>query len=131
MKRLFGLLVMLGLAAAGLYYWRARGEPPIRLDGVDLDRIRVPKTLPKPLEAVKDRLHDEKLALQVKLALSLNRRLKGLDLDVEVTDGKARLSGEVRTRQQKELALAVVRDVPAVSSVTDAVHVRDQDVRGP
>jgi hypothetical protein len=129
MKRLFAVLVLLAIAAAGLYYWRTAPEPPIRLDG--LDRLRVPDTLPKALEAVKDRLDDEKLALRVKLALSLNRRLKDLDLDVEVRQGEARLSGEVRTPEQKELALSVVQDVPGVSSVTDALRIRGRSAETP
>jgi hypothetical protein len=131
LKRLFALLVLLAIAAAGLYYWRAAPAPPIRIDGVDLDRLRVPDTLPKSLEAVKDRLDDERLALQVKLALSLNRRLNDLDLEVEVRQGEARLSGRVETPEQKELALSVARDVPGVSSVTDSLHVRRRNPESP
>jgi osmotically-inducible protein OsmY len=206
MKRLLGLIVLLGLAAAGLYYWRSRAEPPIRFD-----RVR----LAGPVEAVKDsfgdaavrvavqtafRLHrdlsplelqvevqdrvvtlrgqapgnearetaqrvaeqvpevkrvrneiaiaaprpgatlgrslgeaidDEKLALQARLALSLNRRLQGRNIDVAVGRGVARLTGEVETLEQRDLARKTVAAVPGVSSVTSDVRVRGQHVPRP
>lgn len=220
MKRLVGLVLLLGLTAAALYYWKSRAEPPIRIDGVNsraldpakvvIDKITIPDRLPASLEAAKDKLgdaairtsvktafalhralkpldlqveadalvvtlrgeaptdevrataeriarmvpevkdvrneirvaakaaspavgtrslgqtlDDEKLALQVRLALSLNRRLEGLELEVTVSRGDARLKGDVKTSEQKALAAAVARDVPGVSGVTDNLRVVD------
>ncbi len=218
MKRLTGLVLLLGLTAAALYYWKSRPEPPIRIDGLSaraldpgkvvIDKITIPDKLPASLEAAKDKLGDaairtsvktafalhralkpldlqvetealvvtlrgeaptqearataervarmvpevknvrneirvvakpasravdrrslgqtlgdEKLALQVRLALSLNRRLEGLELDVTVFRGEARLEGDVKTPEQKALAATVARDVPGVSGVTDSLRV--------
>jgi hyperosmotically inducible periplasmic protein len=225
MKRLAGLVVLLALTAAALYYWKARAEPPIRIQGLDtrppqagkvvIDRITIPDKLPAPLEAAKGKLDDaavrtsvrtafalhrslrplelhveaesrvvtlrgeapsdearataeriarmvpevkdvrneirvapsgaerssvqgrslgeavddEKLALQVRLALALNRRLTGLNLDVSVFRGEARLQGEVKTGEQKALAASVARDVPGVSGVTDSLRIAGDDVK--
>lgn len=223
MKRLAGLVLLLGLTAAALYYWKARAEPPIRIKGVSshsldpakvvIDKITIPDKLPPSLEAVKDKigdaavrtsvqtafalnrtlkpldlqvetealvvtlrgqapseearsaaervarmvpevkdvrneirvvpgkvvsspvggrslgetLDDEKLALQVRLALSLNRGLQGLAIDVSVFRSEARLKGDVRTPEQKALAASVARDVPGVSGVTDSLRVATDD----
>lgn len=116
MKRLVGLIVLLVLAAAGLYYWRARPEPPIRLDAM---------RLPAPA-AVRQRFGDAALRLAVLSAFALHRRLRDHGLEVEVTRGAVRLSGEVPSRELEDLALAVARDVVGVSSVTDEIRVREQ-----
>ncbi|HJS60035.1 MAG TPA: BON domain-containing protein [Vicinamibacteria bacterium] len=224
MRRLVGLVLLLVLTAAALYYWKARAEPPIRIEGLDarrrepgrvvIDEITIPDKLPAPLEAAKDKLgdaavrssvktafalhrslrpldlqveaevrvvtlrgeapsdetrataeriarlvpevkdvrneirvrsgpsspsvmgrslgeavDDETLALQVRLAIALNRRLAGLDLEVSVFRGEARLKGDVRTAEEKALAASVARDVPGVSGVTDSLRIAGDDVK--
>jgi osmotically-inducible protein OsmY len=202
MKRLLGLIVLLGLAAAGLYYWRSRPEPPVRLDGLrlpkpvaalkdrlgdaavrvavqtafllhrrlqpldlqveveagvvtlrgrardresralaervaaqapEVERVRnqiaiaAPTAPATPVRSVGEAIDDGKLALQVRLALSLNRRLQRGSFDVAVARGVVRLSGEVEDRERKDLARTVAGDVPGVSSVTDEVRVKGQN----
>jgi osmotically-inducible protein OsmY len=201
MRRLVGLVVLLGLTAAALYYWKARAEPPIRIGGADggiakgklgdaalrtsvqtafalhrslrpLDlqvdaesrvvtlrgeapsdearataeriarlvpevkdvrnEIRVGTSRSKPAasgRSLGQAVGDEKLAVQVRLALALNRRLAGLDLEVSVFRGEARLEGEVRTAEQKALAASIARDVPGVSGVTDRLRIDGDDLK--
>src|SRR5262245_17179347 len=201
MKRLVGLVVLLGLTAAALYYWKARAEPPIRIEGVDgritkdklgdaalrtsvrtafalhrslrpLDlqveaesrvvtlrgeapsgetrataeriarlvpevkdvrnEIRVGTSRPTPSasgRSLGQAVGDEKVAVQVRLALALNRRLAGLDIEVSVFRGEARLEGEVRTAEQKALAASIARDVPGVSGVTDRLRIAGNDLK--
>jgi hypothetical protein len=114
MKRLAGLIVLLGLLAAGLYYWRSRPEPPVRLDG-----FRLP-----PAAAVRDRLGDAALRVAVESAFALNRRLQPADLAVEAEGGVVTLRGEVESAELKALARRVAADVPGVASVTDRVRVK-------
>lgn len=206
MKRLLGLIVLLGVASAGLYYWRSRPEAPVRLDGVRLPkpvaavkgrlgdaalhaavqgafalnrrlaplglsvevedgvvtlrgdapdsdtreaatrvaaqvpgardvrsqiRIAAPRPAPSEGRSLGEALDDEKLALQVRLAFSLDRRLKGLAIDVAVTRGAVRLSGDVESVEVKDLARQVAGDVRGVASVTDTLRVTGHDARRP
>jgi len=114
MKRLVGLIVLLGLSAAGLYYWRARPEAPIRLDGV---------RLPKPVAAVRDRIGDAALRVAVLSAFALNRRLQPLELRVEVADGVVTLRGEAPDAEARALAGQVARQVPEVKEVRNLLEV--------
>ncbi len=202
-RRLVALVVLLGLTAAGLYYWNARPAklprlPPlpksvsaaagdlrdaaittavraafalnrttapllieattsggvVRLSGAvpnDPARAaaqRVAEAVPEVVRVVNDlrlggasspgsgrslieSLDDEKLAVQVRLALSLNRNLKGHGLEVKAFRDKLTLSGEVLSSEQKSIALEVARETPGVSGVTDAIRVRGQDTARP
>jgi osmotically-inducible protein OsmY len=76
-------------------------------------------------------LDDEKVELQVKAALSLNRNSRGLPITVKAFRGVVTLSGAVATPEQKALVVAVARDTPGVSEVTDAIAVAPQDGRSP
>ena len=70
-------------------------------------------------------LDERTLHMQVKLALSLNRELKGSDIDVGVDRRKVTLSGEVATRAQVDRAIAIARDTSSVASVVDHIRVRE------
>lgn len=202
-RRLVALVVLLGFAAAGLYYWKAPPTklprlPPlpksvsaaagdlrdaaittavrtafalnrttapllieattsggvVRLSGAVPDDAaraaaqRVAEAVPEVVRVVNDlrlggassprserslieSLDDEKLAVQVRLALSLNRNLKGHGLEVKAFRDKVTLAGEVTSPEQKSIALEVARETPGVSGVTDAIRVRGQDTARP
>lgn len=197
-RRLVGLVVLLGFAAGGLYYWKARptGAPGlpslpaplsavadnlrdaaistavrtafalnrstarlsidvatrdavVRLRGNVPDEAarataqRLAENVPEvalvaselevraststlPGRSLIESLDDEKLALQVRLALSLNRKLAGHGLAVKAVAGEVALSGEVRTAEQRALAREVARETPGVSGVTDVIRIRGQ-----
>jgi hyperosmotically inducible protein len=194
LRRLFALIILLGLAAAGLYYWKARPEvsreiaavkgtlrdaavttavrtafalnrtlQPLAVavsteDGVVTLRGDVPTDEAKataarvasqvlevrqvvdhlkvkpgsgpaagPERSIGETIDDEKLAVQVRLALSLNRKLESLGFEVTAFKRQVTLSADVQTQEQKELALGIARDTPGVASVTDGVRVRAED----
>lgn len=72
-------------------------------------------------------IDDEKLELQVKAALSLNRDTRDLNLHVKTFRSTVNLTGDVATPAQKAAVLAVVQDTPGVSKVTDGVTVAGHD----
>ena len=78
-----------------------------------------------------ENLDDQKLAVQVRLAFSLNRGLKGTEIDVESFRREVTLSGTVDRPEQRPLAVGIARDVPDVSSVRDRIRLRGEDEPGP
>lgn len=84
-----------------------------------------------PVPAAKDsdgrtlgeRLDDEALEVQAKMAFSLNRNLKDARIDVEAWKRELRVTGEV-SEEQKKLALDTARDIQNVIGVTDRMTVR-------
>ena len=74
LRRLFAIVVLLGIVGAGLYLWTLRYSGGSSL-GVSAHEF----------------------------ALSLNRELKGSDIDVGVDRREVTLSGEVATRAQVEV----------------------------
>lgn len=194
LRRLFALIILLGFAAAGLYYWKARPEASRQIEAVKdavrdaavttavrtafaLNRTlqplaidvsteegvvtlrgevpadeakttatRVASQVPEvrqvvdhlkvkpgsgpaagPDRSIGEAIDDQKLEVQVRLALSLNRKLEGLSFEVKAFKREIRLKADVQTQEQKELALATTRDTPGVASVTDGVRVRGKD----
>jgi osmotically-inducible protein OsmY len=90
----------------------------IRVTGGAEESPRADRTLTETFD-------DQALAVQVRLALSLNRDLKGADLKVEAFKRNVTLSGRVQKDSQRALALQVARDTPGVSNVTDDVQTHD------
>jgi osmotically-inducible protein OsmY len=74
-------------------------------------------------------LSDEALEMQVRLALSLNRNLKGTHIAVRAFKREVELSGEVSSEDQRKLAVEIVRETEGVAAVRDAISVRGQPVR--
>jgi hyperosmotically inducible protein len=76
-------------------------------------------------------LDDQKLAVQVRLAFSLNRELKGTEIEVHSFRREVTLSGFVDRPEQRPLAVAIARDVPDVSGVRDRIRLRGEGEPGP
>ena len=191
-RRFFALIVLLALAAGGLYYWKSRGGSlsgshglqvvgrdlkdaaltgavktafelnrtlkPLAIhvsteDGVVTLRGDVPRDEAKavaervassvpdvrqvvnhlqvsggPVESprqertVSESIDDQALEVQVRLALSLNRELKGAEIKVEAYKRTVTLSGEVGKGKQRALAVDIARETPGVSDVTDRIR---------
>jgi hyperosmotically inducible protein len=66
---------------------------------------------------------DEALEVQVRLAFSLHRDLKGTAVQVEAYRRAVTLGGEVSRTSQRRLASRIARDTPGVASVTDKIRV--------
>jgi osmotically-inducible protein OsmY len=71
-----------------------------------------------------ENLDDHALEMQVKLALSLRRELKGSDLTVKAYRRQVTLAGEVASPAQRDLALQTARDTGSVGTVIDQIQVR-------
>lgn len=69
-------------------------------------------------------LDDRSLEVQVRLAFSLQRELKGTDIVVQVFRREVALAGEVQSADERERAVEVAREVPGVAGVTDRIRVR-------
>jgi osmotically-inducible protein OsmY len=123
MKRLFALVVLVAIAAAGLYYWRSRPEPPIRLNGVRIGRVTIPDKLPEPIAAMKDKLGDAAVRSAVQTAFALHRRLAPLELEVACEDFVVSLRGRAPDAESKATAERVARMVPEVKDVKNEIRV--------
>ena len=80
--------------------------------------------LPADERTLGQSLDERTLQMQVKLALSLNRDLKGSDIQVGVDRREVTLSGDVATSAQRDRALGTARDTSSVGSVVDRLRVR-------
>lgn len=93
-----------------------------------VNQIQVtPGTAPAALPAgrtIGESVDDHALEMQVRLALSLRRELKGTDLAVKAYRREVILSGEVASQAQRELALQTARDTGSVGAVVDRIQVR-------
>ncbi len=109
-RRLFAFVILLGLAAGGLWYWKLEhGQTPPELGAVG--------------EALGRRFDDAKLQASVKAAFELNRRLQSLPLHVQAEEGVVTLRGDVPDAHSKALAEQVARQVPGVRQVVDHLRV--------
>jgi osmotically-inducible protein OsmY len=71
-----------------------------------------------------ENLDDKALVAKVHLAFSLNRELKGTDLDVRVYRKEVTLGGEVNSPSQKALAVKLAQETTGVAAVKDEIRVR-------
>lgn len=71
-----------------------------------------------------ERLDDEALELQVRIAFSLDRSLKDAEIGVESWRKQVRLSGSVPSAEARRLAVQTASDVAGVSSVSDRLAVQ-------
>ncbi len=107
LRRLFTLVVLLALVAAGLYYMKLL---PAGL-------------LPKDFGPFRQRLEEAKLTTEVKAALRLNRITTDGRIDVSSEEGVVTLRGEVGSAEAAEAAVRVAGAVPDVRQVVTHVKV--------
>ena len=112
-KRLLALVVLLGFAAGGLYYWKAR---PTHLP-------KLPP-LPKQLSAAADDLRDAAITTAVRTAFALNRATARLPIDIATRDGVVHLRGDVPDAAARDAAQRLAEDVPEVARVANELELR-------
>jgi hyperosmotically inducible protein len=96
-----------------------------------VNQLRVggsPAAQPDASRSVGEVLDDEGIEVQIRLAFSLNRELKGLPIEVRVFRRDVRLAGDVPNERLERLALETAGRVPGVSGVTDALAAPGQSV---
>jgi osmotically-inducible protein OsmY len=86
-----------------------------------------PAESPRAERTLTETVDDQALAVQVRLALSLNKELKGTDIKVDAFKREVTLSGEAPKAAQKALAVQIARDTPGVSGVTDRIRNMGED----
>lgn len=106
-RRLFALLLLAALAAAGVHYWqsRATGRPA------------------GDLSAVGDRLKDAAVTGAVKAALELHRGLAPLGVRVTTEDGVVTLRGDVPDESLRDEVVRVAGAVPKVRQIVSHLRV--------
>jgi osmotically-inducible protein OsmY len=75
---------------------------------------------------VGENLDDKALEIQVNLAFSLNRNLKGTDLKVRAYRRDLTVGGVVDNPEQRALAIELARETPGVADVADQIQLRGQ-----
>jgi osmotically-inducible protein OsmY len=99
----------------------AAAVPEVRQVVNHLRVTGAPSESPPPGRTLTESVDDKAVEAQVRLALSLNKQLKGTDIKVEVFKNAVTLSGQVPKASQKALAVQIAQDAPGVSSVTDRI----------
>ncbi len=74
-----------------------------------------------------ERLDDEALEVQVRMAFSLNKNLKHAPVEIQSWKKELRLSGTLENAEQRRLAVQTATEVTGVSRVTDRLLVAGQD----
>jgi hyperosmotically inducible protein len=72
-----------------------------------------------------ENVDDQKLEMQVRLAFSLNRELKGTDIGVKSFRRQVTLSGRVGSEAQRRIATQIAGQIPDAAGVVDQIQVGD------
>jgi osmotically-inducible protein OsmY len=86
-----------------------------------------PEEAPSGERTLTETVDDQALAVQVRLALSLNKELKGTNIKVDAFKREVTLSGDVPKAAQKALAVQIAKDTIGVSGVADKIHNTGED----
>lgn len=116
LRRLFAMIVLVGIVGAAWYVWTGRGEAP-----------GTPAVLATGLDGRLSRfgsgIQDAKVTASVRTALSLNRNLEAYDIDVTTSEGVVTLTGQVAGEALERTALEIAGAVPDVARVDDQLRV--------
>jgi hyperosmotically inducible protein len=81
-----------------------------------------PVASPSEGRSIGESLDDKALEVQVRLALSLNRELEGVHVEVDVLRREVTLRGDVSSDAQRQAALRTARETPGVTRVIDGLR---------
>lgn len=114
MKKLFFLIIVIGLIAGGYFYFYQQRSP-----SSDLEVVK---------EKVEDIGEDIGLMGKVKTAIALNKNFTAFDIKVTAREGTVTLEGEVASKEQKELAYEIASQVKGVERVRNRIRVNPDKV---
>ncbi|MHB0997822.1 MAG: BON domain-containing protein [Armatimonadota bacterium] len=73
-------------------------------------------------------IQDEALANRVRNALSLDKRISDLPIDVRISDGEAFLKGTARSAEQIEVVKFIASGVAGIRHIdTSELHIKGDD----
>ncbi|MGD8205551.1 molecular chaperone OsmY [Pantoea sp. FN0305] len=84
-------------------------------------------TIDSSMKKVDGFMDDSAITAKAKAALVDDETIKSTDISVETQKGVVTLSGFVSSQDQAEKAVALVKKVEGVKSVSDKLHVRDSE----
>ena len=105
---------------------RAAAVPDVRQV---VNELRVNPEMPRAADSGRtlgESFDDRTLEAKVKMALSLDRGLKGTDIDVRSYRRQVTLRGQVDAPAQRQLAVDIARRTGDAAGVTDEIGVRGQ-----
>jgi len=79
----------------------------------------------KTAEAAKtaqEALSDGALTAKIKAKMALDDSVKALDINIDTVDGVVTVTGKVRTRAERDRALALARETNGVKQVVDRIR---------
>jgi osmotically-inducible protein OsmY len=91
-----------------------------------VNEVHASAGLEEPVEkrSLRESVDDRALEMRVRLAWSLNRGLKGTDMDVRVFRSDMLVSGEIERPEQRALAVETAEQVPGAGRVADELRMR-------
>jgi osmotically-inducible protein OsmY len=120
-RRLFALLVLVGLVVFIAYYWKK--YRPAERAGRAPDLEGVSEKIREGVGDVGERLRDSKVTGTVKTALELNRSTQPYSFNVDTENGVVTLRGDVPSEEVKREAESVAAAVPDVRQVVNQLSV--------
>jgi len=70
-------------------------------------------------KTAQEAMSDGTLTAKIKAKMALDDSVKALDLDIDTVDGVVTLTGKVKTRAERERAVALARETNGVRQVVD------------
>lgn len=138
LKALFKLVILLVvlIAAAGFFLgWWGTATVPERdavatAGRVGAERAReagqeISQKTAAAAKTAQEALSDGALTAKIKAKMALDDSVKALDLNVDTVDGVVTVTGNVRSRAERERALALARETDGVRNVVDRLTITD------
>jgi hyperosmotically inducible protein len=136
LKALFKLVILLVvlIAAAGFFLgWWGTATVPERdavatAGRVGAERAReagqeISQKTAAAAKTAQEALSDGALTAKIKAKMALDDSVKALDLNVDTVDGVVTVTGNVRSRAERERALALARETDGVRNVVDRLTI--------
>lgn len=138
LKALFKLVILLVvlIAAAGFFLgWWGTATVPERdavatAGRVGAERAReagqeISQKTAAAAKTAQEALSDGALTAKIKAKMALDDSVKALNLNVDTVDGVVTVTGNVRSRAERERALALARETDGVRNVVDRLTITD------
>jgi hyperosmotically inducible protein len=126
-RALFKLLILLiVLVAVGGYFlgwWGADLSIPNR-DTVGTAGQAISQKTAEAAKVAQEALSDGGLTAKIKAKMALDDTIKASDLNVDTVNGVVTVTGNVRTRGERDRALALARETNGVREVVDRIRLQ-------